>query len=247
MFIINSAFFTLGLVILCIGFWGLSTKQSLVGEKIGYLGTDPMLAFILVGLATCALSFSGCVGFIRENACLLKTFMVGMAVVIAAQSLVAVVVLCFQQQIQGSLKSTMMVAMSRYHDDADLKFILDEFQIAMECCGVESYRDWSVNLYFNCTSPGVNSCGAPYSCCIDPLQNGTVPNTQCGFGALGMGDIAASSLIYTGGCVPQLVLWIRRRIWDIAVIYGLLISMEFACIVFGQKVMQEIEVIKRRY
>lgn len=146
MFILNSAFFTVGLAILCIGFWGLSTKQSLVAEKIGYLGTDPMLAFILVGLITCTLSFSGCVGFIRENTCLLKTFAVGIAVVIMAQCLVAVAVLCFQQQIQDSLKSTMLVAVSRYHDDSDLKFLLDEFQMGMGCCGVESYQDWAVNL-----------------------------------------------------------------------------------------------------
>ncbi|CAI9560875.1 unnamed protein product [Staurois parvus] len=247
MFCVNSAIFTLGLAILCVGFWGLAAKQSLMGEQIGYLGTDPMLVFVLVGLVTCALSFSGCVGFVRENTCLLKTFFVGIMILITAQSLVAIVVLCFQQQIQDSLRSTMLVAMSRYQDDADLRFILDEVQLAMECCGGQSYQDWSVNLYFNCSSPGVNSCGVPYSCCIDPLQNGTVPNSQCGFGALAMGEVAASSLVYLGGCIPQLVLWIGSRIWDIAAVYILLTAIEVVFLVFAQRVMREIEAVKSLY
>ncbi|XP_077314831.1 tetraspanin-10-like [Lithobates pipiens] len=247
MFCVNSAIFTLGLAILCIGFWGLAAKKSLVGEQIGYLGTDPMLAFVLVGLLTCALSFAGCVGFIRENTCLLRTFLVGILVLMVSQCLVAIMLLCFQQQIQDSLKSTMLVAMSRYQDDSDLKFILDEVQLGMECCGVQTYQDWAVNLYFNCSSPGVNACGVPYSCCIDPLQNGTVPNSQCGFGALGMGEIAASGLVYLGGCVPQLVLWIHSRMWDIAAVYALLTAIELVFLVFTQRVMREIEVIKSLY
>ncbi|KAM5135805.1 tetraspanin-10 isoform 2-T2 [Mantella aurantiaca] len=243
MFCFNSVFFTLGLAILCIGFWGFSTKQSLVGEQIGYLGTDPMLAFVLIGLMTCTLSFTGCVGFIRENTCLLKTFFIGITVLIVTQCLVAIVFLCFQQQIQDSLKNTMLVAMSRYQDDSDLKFILDEIQLAMECCGAQSYQDW----YFNCTSPGVNSCGVPYSCCIDPLQNGTVPNFQCGFGTLEMGELAASSVVYLGGCIPQLVIWVSNRIWDIVAIYILLATIEIVCLVFAQRVMREIKLIKSLY
>lgn len=146
MFFFNCIFFTLGFGLLGFGFWGLTDKQSLMGEKIGNLGTDPMLAFVLVGLVGCVLSFSGCVGFIRENICLLKLFFAGMALLLAAQCVVALVVLCFHEQIQDSVKTTMLVAVSRYQDDSDLKFLLDELQLGMECCGVQSYQDWSINL-----------------------------------------------------------------------------------------------------
>ena len=33
------------------------------------------------------------------------------------------------------------------------------------CCGVTGYRDWEMNLYFNCTSPSGEACGVPFSCC----------------------------------------------------------------------------------
>ncbi|XP_068120577.1 tetraspanin-10, partial [Hyperolius riggenbachi] len=247
MFCLNSIFFTLGLALSCVGFWGLAAKQSLVGEQIGNLGTDPMLTFVLVGLLVCALSFSGCVGFIRENTTLLRWFFIGIATLMVAQCVVAIVVLCFQEQIQRSVEKTILVAMSRYQDDSDLKFILDEIQLGLECCGVQSYQDWSVNLYFNCTSPGVNSCGVPFSCCIDPLQNGTVPNFQCGFGAQAMGEGMASSVIYLGGCIPRMVLWIHSRIWDIAALCLLVTVVELVCVVCAQRVMREIQAMKALY
>ncbi|XP_075071323.1 tetraspanin-10 isoform X2 [Mixophyes fleayi] len=247
MFIFNFFFFTLGFSILCIGFWGLLDKQSLMGEKIGNLGTDPMLIFLLVGLTVCVLSASGCVGFIRENMCLLRFFFVGITILMFAQCLIAMVVLCFHDQIKESVKRTMLVSVSRYQDDSDLKFILDEIQLGMECCGVQSYQDWSVNMYFNCSSPGVNSCGVPYSCCIDPLQNGTVPNSQCGFGALEMSEVMAGSLIYLGGCVPQLALWLQRKMWDIFAAFLLVTVTELICVLCAQRVMSELKVIKSLY
>jgi len=33
------------------------------------------------------------------------------------------------------------------------------------CCGVEFYQDWELNMYFNCSSPGIEACGVPSSCC----------------------------------------------------------------------------------
>ncbi len=48
----------------------------------------------------------------------------------------------------------------------------------------ESHRyQFLWHRYFNCSAPGVQACGVPPSCCIDPLENGTVWNTQCGVGA----------------------------------------------------------------
>lgn len=35
----------------------------------------------------------------------------------------------------------------------------------LQCCGVETYKDWELNMYFNCSSPGREACGVPFSCC----------------------------------------------------------------------------------
>nr|CAD7257534.1 unnamed protein product [Timema shepardi] len=37
------------------------------------------------------------------------------------------------------------------------------------CCGLssEGHMDWAKNEYFNCTSPSVERCGVPFSCCMN--------------------------------------------------------------------------------
>ncbi|KAM4663082.1 tetraspanin-10 [Discoglossus pictus] len=247
MFFFNFVFSVLGLAILGIGFWGLLDKQSLMSDQISHLGTDPMLSFVLVGLVVSVLSISGCVGFLRENAFLLKLFSVGISTIMFIQLVSAIIILSFRKQIGDTVQSSLMVAVTRYQDDSDLRFIMDELQLGMECCGVQSYQDWDSSLYFNCSSPGILACGVPYSCCIDPLENGTVPNSQCGFGALQMAKTMAGSLIYLGGCVPQLALWLQSRSGDITAGFLFVITAEVICVLCARRVLGEIELIKSRW
>lgn len=53
---------------------------------------------------------------------------------------------------------------------SDRQFSLSCLQF--QCCGVESYKDWSQNAYFECsdTNPSLEACGVPFSCCVH-LQN----------------------------------------------------------------------------
>ena len=37
--------------------------------------------------------------------------------------------------------------------------------LQLHCCGLNDYNDWENNIYFNCSSPGVEKCGVPFSCC----------------------------------------------------------------------------------
>lgn len=43
--------------------------------------------------------------------------------------------------------------------------------------------DWAKNEYFNCSSPSVEHCAVPYSCCINAtdISSGLV-NIMCGYG-----------------------------------------------------------------
>lgn len=35
-----------------------------------------------------------------------------------------------------------------------------------KCCGGQEYKDWSVNMYHNCSARGPLACGVPYTCCV---------------------------------------------------------------------------------
>ncbi|XP_037553188.1 tetraspanin-10 [Nematolebias whitei] len=142
----NLVFSVLGLVVLCVGVWGLVSKESFAQEKIGTLGTDPMLVLLTLGFLLALLCLTGCVGAMRENSCLLKVFSATVLLLITAQVLFAIVVYSLQDQIEGYLRSGLLMAMARYQDDLDLRFITDEIQSGLQCCGADTYRDWEVNM-----------------------------------------------------------------------------------------------------
>jgi len=56
-----------------------------------------------------------------------------------------------------------------YRDDPDLQNLIDWTQRHwLHCCGVNNYRNWESNVYFNCSSKlvgSVEACGVPASCC----------------------------------------------------------------------------------
>ncbi|XP_034046627.1 tetraspanin-10 [Thalassophryne amazonica] len=222
LFLSNLLFTVLGLLVLCLGMWGLITKESFAHEKIGSIGTDPMLILVTLGLLLTTLCLSGCVGALRENCCLLKMFAGVVLVLIIAQVLAAILTYSLQDQIGGFLRSGMLAAMARYQDDLDLRFITDEIQSNLQCCGADNYRDWEVNIYYNCSAPGVFACGVPVTCCIDPLENGTVWNSQCGVGAQTLNEFTAQSIIFLGGCLGGISRWIEWHT-NVIVTVGLII------------------------
>uniref|UniRef100_A0A671RVZ0 Tetraspanin-10 n=1 Tax=Sinocyclocheilus anshuiensis TaxID=1608454 RepID=A0A671RVZ0_9TELE len=207
----NLLFTVLGLVTLVVGLWGLINKESFAQEKISGIGTDPMLLFTFLGFILALLSLMGCVGALRENMCLLRNFSAVVLVLVVAQVLAVVVLYSLQGQIEDYLHSGMLAAMVRYQDDLDLRFITDEIQTGLQCCGADTYRDWGINVYFNCSAPGVQACGVPPSCCIDPLENGTVWNSQCGVGAQKLDEFSAQSVIFLGGCMGSISRWIEQH------------------------------------
>ncbi|MBN3307561.1 TSN10 protein, partial [Amia calva] len=211
LFFSNLTFTVLGLLTLAIGLWGLVDKESFAQEKIGHIGSDPMLLFMTLGLILSVLCLSGCVGALRENQCLLKVFSVGVLVLLTLQILSAIVAYSLRDQIEGYLRDGMIIALRRYQDDLDLRFIMDEIQTGLRCCGADSYRDWELNVYFNCTAPGIQACGVPPSCCVNPLENGTVWNSQCGLGAQRLDEFSAQSEVYLGGCLGGISRWIGQH------------------------------------
>lgn len=146
LFLCNLAFTVLGLVVLGLGIWGLISKESFAQEKIGSIGTDPMLILVSLGVVLTALCLLGSIGALRENCVLLKVFSAIILVLLAAQVLAAILIYTIQDQIGGYLWSGMLTAMARYQDDLDLRFIVDEIQTNLQCCGADDYRDWEINM-----------------------------------------------------------------------------------------------------
>ncbi|NXQ80138.1 TSN10 protein, partial [Nyctibius grandis] len=207
-FLWNLLFLLLGLLALAVGVWGLLAKGSLRGERLAPLGSDPMLLFVLVGLGASTVSLAGCLGALRSSPCLLRFFVGAVLAFAGLEVLGGLLLLAARRRLRDALRDALLLCLLRYHEEPDLRFLVDELQRSLQCCGLGSYRDWETNPYFNCSAPGVQACGVPASCCLHPGQNGTVANTQCAFGVLRLGDAAAGAVVHLGGCVAQLGAWL---------------------------------------
>ncbi|NWW74759.1 TSN10 protein, partial [Climacteris rufus] len=209
-FLWNLLFLLLGLLVLAVGVWGLLAKGPLPGGERGVpLGSDPMLLFVLAGLGASAVSLAGCLGAFCASPCLLRFFLGAVLAFGGLEVLGGLLLLLARRRLRDRLRDLLLLCLLRYQEDPDLQFLVDEVQRSLQCCGLESYRDWESNPYFNCSAPGAQACGVPASCCQDPLEKGSVPNAQCGFGVLGLGAAAAGALVHPGGCGAALGTWLR--------------------------------------
>lgn len=105
-----------------------------------------MLLFSFLGFVLTLLSLTGCVGALRENRCLLRTFSGVLLLLVAVQVSTVIVAYSLRGRIVGYLRSGMLTAVARYQDDLDLRFIADEIQTGLQCCGADTYRDWEINV-----------------------------------------------------------------------------------------------------
>ncbi|XP_040386399.1 tetraspanin-10 [Cygnus olor] len=239
-FLWNLLFLLLGLLALGVGVWGLLAKGSLQDERLALLGSDPMLLFVLVGLGASAVSLAGCLGALRSSACLLRFFVGAVLAFVGLEVLGGLLLFAARRRLRDALRAALLLCLLRYQQEPDLRLLVDEVQRALSCCGLGSYRDWESNPYFNCSAPGVQACSVPASCCLDPLQNGSVTNDQCALGVLRLGDMEAAGVVHLGGCVVQLGAWLRGQAGSIATGAAVLVLLEAAGLLMALKVLADI-------
>lgn len=110
----------------------------------------------------------------------------------------------------------------------------------------ESYDPFCYR-YFNCSSPGVQACGVPPSCCVDPLENGTVWNSQCGIGAQKLDEFSAQSVIFLGGCVGSVSRWINLHSELIGIVTATLLGVQILTLITTTRLLDRIQWNKHKH
>lgn len=145
-FLWNLLFLLLGLLTLAVGVWGLLAKNPLPGGERGVpLGSDPMLLFVLAGLGASSVSLAGCLGAVRASPCLLRFFLGAVLAFGGLELLGGLLLLLARRRLRDALRDLLLLCLLRYQEDPDLQFLVDEVQRSLQCCGLESYRDWESN------------------------------------------------------------------------------------------------------
>ncbi|XP_075997596.1 tetraspanin-33 [Genypterus blacodes] len=228
------------LFICCYVLWVVSAVLTAVGiyakvakekDVVDTLTIDPALLLIVVGSAVFLITFFGCFGALRNVTCLLKAFLGILVVVVLLQVAAGIVSYLFTDMVMERTEKLMMKAIIRYREDQDLENAIDFIQKKFQCCGVEGYKDWSHNIYFQCSedNPSLEACGVPFSCCVG-LRNQTVLNTMCGYGMQEAEGTSAALDVFTVGCLEKIVRWAKHNLLLVAGLTGGLLLLELCMI-----------------
>ncbi|XP_040018972.1 tetraspanin-33b isoform X3 [Gasterosteus aculeatus] len=211
LFFFSFVFWVFSLLIVAVGVYAKIQKATDAVRNTFLI--DPAVILIVVGVVMFFITFCGCIGALRQNIRLLKTFSLSLTLVFLTQLAIAVLGFFYSEQTRDALGKFVKKAVVHYRDDLDLQNLMDHIQKEFQCCGWNNYTDWSWNLYFNCTheNPSSERCAVPYSCCA-PVPGETVINTMCGFGVQTMSHLEANKSIYAAGCMDKAAMWIESHL-----------------------------------
>uniref|UniRef100_A0AAX7TMN8 Tetraspanin n=1 Tax=Astatotilapia calliptera TaxID=8154 RepID=A0AAX7TMN8_ASTCA len=253
LFIFCYFFWVVSAILTAVGIYAKIAREK---DVVDTLTVDPALLLIVVGSVMFLITFLGCFGALRNTICLLKMVcqcagfylvltlavcsnqllfvlqFVGLLVAILLLQIAAAFVgYFFTDTVMERTERLMMKAIERYREDQDLENAIDFIQKKFQCCGVESYKNWSRNAYFECsdTNPSLEACGVPFSCCIR-LQNQTVLNTMCGYGMQQLEEKLARQDIFTIGCLDKIVWWAKHNLLLVAGLTAGLLLLEVCMI-----------------
>ncbi|KAL6062463.1 hypothetical protein STEG23_001707 [Scotinomys teguina] len=193
----------IGGLVLSVGIYAEVERQKYKTLESAFLA--PAIILILLGVVMFIVSFIGVLASLRDNLCLLQSFMYILGICLIMELIGGIVALIFRNQTIDFLNDNIRRGIENYYDDLDFKNIMDFVQKKFKCCGGEDYRDWSKNQYHDCSAPGPLACGVPYTCCIRNTTD--VINTMCGYKTIDKERLSAQNVIYVRGCTNAVLIW----------------------------------------
>ncbi|XP_053109629.1 tetraspanin-7-like [Hemicordylus capensis] len=155
-------FWAAGLTMLTIGIWA---KISLGTYLVLSTNEYPNTPFILLATGTAVIvwGFLGCFSAATEHRCLLRTYGGFQLVVLVAGLAAGLSSLFYHKDIAEGFQNGLREAIHSYTEDEEKAEALDSIQRTLDCCGVESYRDWFSSPWSMRQQTPNNS--VPASCC----------------------------------------------------------------------------------
>ncbi|KAL9876765.1 tetraspanin-17 isoform X2 [Glossina fuscipes] len=226
-----------GLVVLAIGIWAWNEKDMFSNiTKLTFIALDPAFVLICIGGITFTIGFTGSVGALRENTCLLGTYATFLAILLLFE--MGFGVLAFVLKDKGWIKDQategLRAFIIHYREDPDQQNLIDWIQEDwLQCCGIEGPKDWDSNNYFNCSSGAIGSreaCGVPFSCCRRRPQE-LIKNKQCGYDVRKEG-YPVDRHIYERGCLRAGEDWLESHLIGVSAtcIFTLIMQFEICSI-----------------
>lgn len=235
LFFINVLFWLIGVLILMIAIYLIVELKDVI-NSFSDIWTQPAIIICVFGSVLFIITFIGCIGSLRENTILLAIFAACLAIILLLLLTVGVLAYVYRTPVKEAIDKKLREAIVFYRDEGkgDLQLLIDTAQTEIGCCGSLSYEDWQLNIYFNCSSPALERCGVPYSCCKKDRQL----NRQCGY-ADSKRNKPNQEVIYREGCLSKSIAWIQTNLYlmigiAVLLLLGILVSAGMALSLRGQ-------------
>jgi len=175
--------------------------QTKFNEYLSFFGgsaNSAAIFLLIVGVIVFVIGFFGCCGAIKENHCMVVTFVVLLCIVLILEVAAAIVAFVLRGKITNAVEKEMMAATKNYNDSAHggVTKAWDKVQEKFMCCGGANYMDWKNNTILSKTD------SVPDTCCKN-ITHG------CGKGMLV--DPGRKNIIYEDGCVVTFTQWVRTN------------------------------------
>lgn len=250
----NVLFWSAGLCVLAVGIWAWSEKDMFSNlTKLTFIALDPAFVLICLGTVTFIIGFTGSVGALRENTCLLSMYAIFLSVLLILEIGLGTLVFILKDKgwIKDQATEGLRAFIIHYREDPDQQNLIDWIQEDwLQCCGIEGPKDWDSNNYFNCSSGAVGSreaCGVPFSCC-KRRPHELIKNKQCGYDVRKEGySNEISKIIYEKGCVQAGEEWVERNLLTISTLSIFMIFTEILGICFAQNLRADIYAQKSKW
>ncbi|XP_032895674.1 tetraspanin-7-like [Amblyraja radiata] len=194
-------FWTAGLTVFTIGIWAkISLGSYLELSTNDYPNTPHIL--LAMGAAVILWGFLGCFSAATEHKCLLRTYGVfQMALLIGGLS-AGFSALFYRKDIAEGFRNGLGETIQVYGEDEEKADAIDDIQRTLDCCGVESYKDWVLSPW---SEQQMGNGSVPLSCCT--VRRGCENNPV----------IPGAQGIYKEGCFKKIYNFVNDNLFYIAV------------------------------
>ena len=241
LFFLNVLFWLIAVFILAIGIY-LMIEQKDIYNKLTDFTLNPGIITVVLGGLLFVITFTGCVGALRENTCLLYVYAALVGAILLCELTAGVLVFVFREKAQEKVDAKLRDAIIKYRDEQheDLQLLMDTAQVELKCCGSKTYEDWNLNLYFNCskTNRAASRCGVPYTCCKTAQDR---ENRQCGFSKP---DGTHSDVIYTEGCMVVAIAWFKDNLLILGIVAFTVLLLQIISLCLATSLRSQVQNVK---
>ncbi|XP_077150890.1 tetraspanin-7 [Ranitomeya variabilis] len=175
--IYSFVFWITGVILLAVGVWGkltLGTYISLIAEN------STNAPYVLIGTGTTIIVFGlfGCFATCRGSPWMLKLYAMFLSLVFLAELIAGISGFVFRHEIKDTFLRTYTEAIQNYNGKDERSRAVDDVQKSLSCCGIQSYTNWTISIYFHENGIPPSCCSNMSDCNPADMRNMTIAPTK---------------------------------------------------------------------